>query len=32
MLRPEFEQIEGFVDNIRDRSLTRMDTVFFKLA
>ncbi len=23
MLRPELEQVEGFVDNIRDKSLTR---------
>ena len=33
-LRPELEQVDGFVDNIRDRSLMRagLDPVAFRLA
>ena len=33
MLRPELEQVDGFVDNIRYRSLTaRVDSLAFGLA
>jgi len=34
MLRPELEQVEGFVDNIQYRSLNRegLDTLALKLA
>ena len=32
MLRPELETVDGFVDNIRYRSLTRVDCVALRLA
>lgn len=32
MLRPELETVDGFVDNIRYRSLTRVDSVALRLA
>ena len=32
MLRPELETVDEFVDNIRYRSLTRVDSVALRLA
>ena len=32
MLRPELETVDGFLDNIRYRSLMRVDSVALRLA